>query len=153
MGKSYRPCVVAVFIDSDKRVLVGKRSDNGAWQFPQGGIEPYESAVKALYREMDEEIGCQDFEVLRIGDEQTNYDFPKSLNAPIAGRHCGQSLHWFLCRFKADHSFDLSRASSDEFTELSWTSPAAALSSVIGWKKAAYRRGLRMLGLRVGVDS
>jgi hypothetical protein len=50
-GKSlvseYRPCVVVVFTNPGGQVLACERADiRGAWQLPQGGIEPGESALK-----------------------------------------------------------------------------------------------------------
>ena len=64
LNESYRRSVLAVFVRADGKVLLGKRSDLGVWQFPQGGIDPGESEVEALYREMKEEIGCDNFNII-----------------------------------------------------------------------------------------
>ena len=44
-------------------VLIAKRADDahqgGLWEFPGGKVEPNESAVNALIRELDEEVGIQ----------------------------------------------------------------------------------------------
>ena len=39
-------------------ILVAERSNiRGAWQFPQGGVDPGEGLEEALFREIEEEIG------------------------------------------------------------------------------------------------
>jgi 8-oxo-dGTP diphosphatase len=52
--------VAAVFIDGD-RVLTCRRlptrAAGGKWEFPGGKVEPNESAVDALVREIEEELG------------------------------------------------------------------------------------------------
>ncbi len=152
-GKSlvseYRPCVVAVFTNKSNKLLVCERSDvKGAWQFPQGGIEPGESALNALYREMREEIGCDRFKVLKEGSGLVKYRFPDGLRKPIASRWIGQSQMWFKVEFDAGHSPDLSKAEG-EFSSIDWRTVEEALNGIVDWKKDAYREGLSKLGLIV----
>ena len=45
-----------VIANSAGQVFWGKRRQQSAWQFPQGGIEAGESTEAALYRELQEEI-------------------------------------------------------------------------------------------------
>ncbi len=57
-GLEYRPTVVAVIRDGHGRVLmVQSVHDRNEWMFIQGGIEPGESPLAALGREIGEEIG------------------------------------------------------------------------------------------------
>jgi 8-oxo-dGTP diphosphatase len=53
--------VAAALIDGDGRVLVAQRpahkQHGGLWEFPGGKIEPGETPVAALARELDEELG------------------------------------------------------------------------------------------------
>ena len=64
--RPYRPCVGIVLINQAKQVFVGQRLDNSveAWQMPQGGIDDGETAVEAGFREMMEEIGTNNAELL-----------------------------------------------------------------------------------------
>ncbi len=55
-GKIRLGCSAAIF-DSQERVLLTKRRDNGQWCLPSGGLEPGESAAEACEREVLEEIG------------------------------------------------------------------------------------------------
>ena len=145
--KPYRKAIVAVFQRPDGKVLLGKRSDTGYWQFPQGGVDSGEDYEKALYREMQEEIGCDVFDVLKETQNQICYDFPKELKANIAKQYRGQSQKWFLCRLKMGFSPDLKKASCDEFVELGWFKVSFALASIIAWKKDSYKKALEEFGL------
>lgn len=147
MVLEYRPCVVAVFTNKNGQVLVCERADiKGAWQFPQGGIEPGESALNALYREMREEIGCDRFKVLKEGSGLVKYRFPEGLQKPISTRWIGQSQIWFKLEFDPGHAPDLNDADG-EFCSCDWRSVEAALNGIVDWKLDAYREGLRKLGL------
>lgn len=50
-------CVVAQ--DETGRILLHRRSDNGCWALPGGGIEPDETAAVAAVREALEETGFE----------------------------------------------------------------------------------------------
>lgn len=146
--RTYRPCVLAVFINQEAKVLVGKRSDNGAWQFPQGGVDPGESELSALYREMKEEIGCDQFQMVTKISELLRYDFPKDATFPLTKTYLGQDQRWFLCQFNKDQAPSLEKASSPEFQDLAWVSTDFVLQEVVSWKRELYRRGLSLLGLK-----
>ncbi len=49
-------CSAAIF-DSEGRVLLTRRADNGQWCLPSGGMEPGESVEEACAREVFEETG------------------------------------------------------------------------------------------------
>lgn len=54
----YRESVVGCIVNGRGEVLIVQRLDNpGHWQFPQGGREPGETAYEAVKREMREELG------------------------------------------------------------------------------------------------
>lgn len=58
MERLYRPNVAGLMIREDGKLLICERSrDPGAWQFPQGGIDPGETALEAVHREVCEEVG------------------------------------------------------------------------------------------------
>lgn len=148
--KKLRPCVVGVFVDPKGHVLVGKRSNSSAWQFPQGGVDPGESSIEALYREMEEEIGCNQFDIIKEVDEKISYLFPESLKAPIAKKYKGQEQSWFLCQFHKNQKACLEEATDDEFVELKWVKPDWVMQQVIEFKKDAYLNGLKGLDILNG---
>ena len=49
--------VGVIVVDDRGRVLLEKRSDNGMWGLPGGGIEPGESVYETALREVKEETG------------------------------------------------------------------------------------------------
>lgn len=55
-GKIRLGCSAAIF-DEHGRILLTKRSDNGQWCLPSGGVEPGESVAEACEREVFEETG------------------------------------------------------------------------------------------------
>lgn len=139
--------MVAVFLNSNGKVLLAKRADNGAWQFPQGGKDPGETSLEALYREMEEELAVSRFSVIKKSKNLVRYDFPSDLEVPIAKNYKGQEQEWFLCVLGPDELPHLDLASTPEFTEVKWDSLSVALEQVVHWKKASYEKGLQELGL------
>ena len=53
------PAARAVVFDSDGRVLLICRGDNGQWALPAGGMEPGESVTDCVKREVLEETGIK----------------------------------------------------------------------------------------------
>ena len=53
--------VAAALIDPDGRILLQQRRNDrqhgGLWEFPGGKVEPLETAISALIREIEEELG------------------------------------------------------------------------------------------------
>ena len=64
--RPFRPCVGIVLLNSRGQVLVGARNDISGdhWQMPQGGIDSGEEAYEAALREMEEEIGTRNAEIV-----------------------------------------------------------------------------------------
>jgi len=54
----YRLGVGIMLVNDKKQVWVGERIDTpGAWQMPQGGIDPNEEPRATAFRELAEETG------------------------------------------------------------------------------------------------
>ena len=145
--KPYRSCVLAVFKNDKDLLLVCQRVDNGAWQFPQGGVDEGESDKEALYREVLEEIAVSEFDILKQSNKTVFYDFPESLKVPISNKYQGQEQRWFLCQMKGSSLPDLSSAMTNEFKDFRWDKVSNILDEVVGWKKESYLEGLRLLGV------
>ena len=77
----FRPNVGIILTNDNGQVLWARRVNQEAWQFPQGGINPHESAEEALYRELHEEIGLQahDVEILACTRGWLRYRLPQRL--------------------------------------------------------------------------
>ena len=147
MGRNYRECVVAVVKNDLGLYLVGQRAGKpGSWQFPQGGVDEGESPREALLRELEEEVGCGNVDILKECSEWISYDFPSSLNSAIAQRFKGQTQRWFLVSFKEGYGPDLSMADG-EFDGIDWRSISEIVAGVVEWKKQAYMDGIAALEL------
>jgi ADP-ribose pyrophosphatase YjhB (NUDIX family) len=60
-ANSIVPAVSAIVTDTQNRILLILRTDNGYWSIPGGGLNPGESVTGATVREVKEETGidCQ----------------------------------------------------------------------------------------------
>jgi putative (di)nucleoside polyphosphate hydrolase len=137
----FRKGIVAVLRNAGGEVLLGERSDMpGAWQFPQGGIEPGETPLEAFVREVREELGTSQCRVLREGAGWPRYEWPERGRDGVLG----QEQRWFLGELDGEPNL----ASSDGcFRAWRYVSVKEALSLVVAFKRAAYEEGLRSLGL------
>lgn len=108
----YRPCVAVMLFNDAGEVWMGRRVpkwDEGKlispWQCPQGGIDPGEDPEKAAHRELLEEIGSNNAEVLAQTREWYTYDLPyEALGVALSGRYRGQKQKWFAMHFLGEES-------------------------------------------------
>lgn len=75
------------------------------WQFPQGGIDSGESPKDALFRELKEEIGTDNIEIISEFPHWLSYDFPP--NAKPRCQFDGQKQKYFLVRLKSVQNLDI----------------------------------------------
>ena len=142
----YREGVGIVLYNHAGNVFVGRRSDtdNDSWQMPQGGIEPGETPLAAALRELNEEIGTANVEVLAESRGWLRYDVPPALARH--GRHGhwrGQQQKWFAMLFRGEDSeIDLTGAQvaeRPEFLAWQWTPASRVAELIIAFKRPLYR--------------
>jgi hypothetical protein len=77
--EGYRPNVGIILANGRNEVFWGKRVNQHAWQFPQGGIKHGETPLQAMYRELQEEIGLARAHVRMLGRtrEWLRYEVPE----------------------------------------------------------------------------
>jgi 8-oxo-dGTP diphosphatase len=64
----FRLSVVALFVDGDSVLLLHQMTppEPDCWDLPGGGLEPAEDLMGGLRREVREEIGLQEFQIVRL---------------------------------------------------------------------------------------
>jgi putative (di)nucleoside polyphosphate hydrolase len=142
--KSYRKNVAAVILSprypQKCEFFIAHRTDiKNAWQFPQGGIDEGETPQDALKRELLEEIGCNDVEILGEFPEWITYDFPS-----VARGKCypydGQTQKYFLVRLRDDAHIDLNAYEIPEFREYEFVAYEELFGRVTYFKRRVYKR-------------
>ena len=58
-GRIRTGCSAIIFDAAREKILLTRRTDNGLWCLPGGGIDPGESAAEACEREIREETGLR----------------------------------------------------------------------------------------------
>ena len=142
--KTYRPNVAAVILSSNYpekcEFFIAHRSDiRNVWQFPQGGIDAGETPQEALMRELLEEIGCNDVEILGEYPEWISYDFPK-ISKGKTYPFDGQTQKYFLVRLKENAVIDLNTYHIPEFKDFEFIAYAEVLKRATFFKRHVYKR-------------
>lgn len=140
----YRPCVGCVLISPQGLIWAGERIDTpGAWQMPQGGIDPGEDPAAAAKRELLEEIGVS-ADIIGETRDWLTYDLPPHLvGVAWKGQFKGQRQKWFAFKFSGtDQNIRLDHHGEPEFKAWQWLTPQALLSSVVPFKRTVYAQVL-----------
>lgn len=141
--RPYRPCVGIMLFNRDGKVFVGNRIDVAGdhWQMPQGGIDEGETPEQAAWRELREEVGTDQAELLAASAAWLCYDLPEDLSRTVwGGRYRGQSQRWFAFRFTgADRDIDLA-AHTAEFEAWRWADIGELCALAIPFKRDVYSR-------------
>lgn len=145
MQKKYRPNVAAVIVSSKYpfkcEIFVANRCDmDGVWQFPQGGIDEGESPKDALMRELKEEIGTDEVEILAEYPEWLSYDFPNTISAKMYPFD-GQTQKYFLVRLKPSAKINL-ECRQPEFSEYKFLSYKGIFDEINHFKRPIYMKVL-----------
>ena len=146
-GLPYRRNVGAVLFNGDGLVLVARRAHlpnaeaaAGGWQLPQGGIDEDEEPRAAIFRELAEEIGTANAELLAEHPEWLTYDLPEELiGKAFKGRFRGQRQKWFALRFLgADSEIRLDADPHPEFVAWRWVEIAELPGLAVSFKRPIY---------------
>jgi putative (di)nucleoside polyphosphate hydrolase len=136
----YRRNVGIMLLNRQGLAWVGRRLDHTeAWQMPQGGIDDGESPAEAALRELAEEIGTAQVEILCETPGWLTYDLPPELARRMwRGRWRGQAQRWFAMRFTGtDRDIDIATA-HPEFDAWRWLPRADLPRLIVPFKRPIY---------------
>jgi putative (di)nucleoside polyphosphate hydrolase len=150
--KPYRANVGIALFDAQGRVLIARRfRDDGPeiilpgleWQMPQGGIDPDEDPARAARRELWEETGVTDADILGATGWM-NYDFPPYDGPPHRlSVFRGQRQTWFAMRFRGDASsidpLTPRNGQPPEFDAWRWERLDRVADLVVPFRREVYR--------------
>jgi putative (di)nucleoside polyphosphate hydrolase len=141
----YRACVGLMLINAEGHIFCGERRDTpGAWQMPQGGIQKGEDPSAAALRELKEEIGVEQAQIIGRSQTAYRYDFPDFLehHSIYKGKYRGQEQFWFAFRHSGgDAAIDLVKHNDHEgpeFKAWEWCRPQDVIQRIVPFKRAVY---------------
>jgi len=138
----YRPCVGIMLVNADGMVFVAQRLDTpgNAWQMPQGGIDEGEDPITAVRRELKEETGIENAEIIAQSDRWRRYDLPDDLIGRLwGGKYRGQTQMWFALRFQgADEEIDIEIGEHAEFSTWKWVPIDDLVNLIVPFKRELY---------------
>lgn len=146
-NKGYRLNVGIILVNSRGKVFWGKRSGSkDAWQFPQGGVQSYETLEETMFRELEEEVGltANDVEILAVTKRWLYYNLPVHLRRRSRPLCIGQKQKWFLLHLvSGDARIKLDAMKDPEFDDWRWEDYWYPVDHVIAFKRQIYRKALQ----------
>jgi len=143
----YRLNVGAALFNAQGRIFIGRRADiapgvPGHWQLPQGGVDEGEDLRAAVLRELEEEIGTCNADILAEHPDWHVYDLPHHLiGQAFSGRYRGQRQRWFALRFRGEDSdIKLDAHTHPEFCAWRWADLAELPGLAVSFKRDIYTR-------------
>ena len=148
-----RTGVGIIVLNKQNKIFVGKRKDNPGdkWQMPQGGVDEGEDYVTAMKRELLEETGMKNIEIIKEIEKIYQYELPEDLVGIIwKGKYRGQKQKWFIIRFLGEEKeIDLNTKQA-EFVDWKWIAPKLLPEVIVNFKKDLYINLLKEIKLVIG---
>lgn len=142
MSKPYRKNVGMVVFNANGDVLAGERTHfKNSWQFPQGGIDDFEDPREAAKRELYEEVGIENGDIIYEYPDWIAYDFPKGLKLHGSlKKYRGQNQKWFLIYWDGNSSDCKLELFEREFIRVQFMSFSECLNKIVPFKKPIYEK-------------
>jgi len=144
--KNYRPNVAAIVLSAKYphtcEIFIASRTDvDNAWQFPQGGIDEGESPEDALYRELEEEIGTREIEIIAEYPQWVSYDFPPAI-AKKMYPYDGQIQKYYLVKLKKGAKVNI-ETELPEFSEYKFVPTKNIYDYITFFKRTVYKQVIK----------
>ena len=138
----YRPCAGIMLLNNKGKVFVARRidTDTEAWQMPQGGIENGEDPKVAAIRELEEETGITQADIIAEYQDWLTYDLPDELYGKVwKGRYGGQIMKWYVMRFHGEDSDINIKTRHPEFSSWRWVDMNDLQEIIVPFKRDIYK--------------
>lgn len=144
--KRFRPNVAAIVMSAKYphkcEIFIASRTDvENAWQFPQGGIDEGESSKDALFRELEEEIGTRDVEIIAEYPNWVSYEFPPAI-AEKMYPYDGQRQKYYLVKLKKGAKININ-TELPEFSEYKFVPTENIYDYITFFKRTVYKQVLK----------
>ena len=138
----YRPCAGVCLVNADGLIWAGERIDTpGAWQMPQGGIDPGEFPQEAALRELEEETSVPASHVTLCGHlaEPIPYDLPLDLIPKLwGGKFRGQAQYWSCFELTGPDTLINIATDHPEFGQWQWMHQRDLIAKIVPFKREVY---------------
>ena len=131
-----------IVLNEENKVFVARRIDNpkNFWQMPQGGVNEGENYFNAALRELEEETGIKEIELISEIDEMMTYELPEHLLGIIwKGKYKGQKQKWFLMRYLGNDDDINIKTNNPEFLDWKWIDLDMITEVVVDFKLHIYK--------------
>ena len=148
-----RTGVGIIVLNKQNKIFVGKRKDNPGdkWQMPQGGVDEGEDYITAMRRELLEETGIQNIEIIKEIEKIYQYELPENLVGIIwKGKYRGKKQKWFITRFLGEEKEINLNTKHAEFIDWKWIEPKFLPEVIVNFKKDLYLNLLKEINLVIG---
>jgi len=138
----YRQGVGMLVLSKSGEVFVGQRIDTTmeAWQLPQGGVDEGERLEAAALRELEEELGTNNVEIIDRSEDWLQYDLPEDIRPKVwGGRFRGQQQIWFVMRFLGEDTEINLDTEHPEFSDWKWLSWDELDRVIVPFKRQLYQ--------------
>lgn len=145
----YRRGVGLMMFNAQGKIFTGRRLDTEieAWQMPQGGIDPGETPRQAAVRELREETGTDNVDIVGESALWRSYDFPAALQSRIwNGKFRGQTQKWYAMRFLGQDSDININGLEPEFGSWRWSALDDLPRQIVGFKQKLYEELVEEFG-------
>ena len=143
--KTYRPHVAAIILSPKYpltcELFIASRTDiKNAGQFPQGGIDKSETPQEALFRELKEEIGTDEVDIIAEYPEWISYDFPHQIVKKMYP-YDGQIQKYFLVRLQEESKININ-TKEPEFDAYKFVEVKDLFDYITYFKRPVYKQVL-----------
>jgi putative (di)nucleoside polyphosphate hydrolase len=149
----YRKNVAMIIFNKEGKVLFAKRNQEKIdykWQFPQGGVDKGETTDVAVLREMFEETGIKNANIVFKDNVWRAYKFPIEKKILSKKDHeyykhvHGQIQKWFLIEFYGDDSEI--NIPNEELVEYKWVNLSLNIvKEIVPFKRGVYQNIIKKI--------